>query len=145
MSRRRSNSAPRRSCRCGTGSAAASRCGRRSVWPPRARWGSRISSGSSPAGRRSDSNLQIPPLERTLSANATAQADALALGTQDGQYPGNRPSSTLFLEGMSPKNLGRLLALYEHKVFVQGIIWNLNSFDQPGVELGKAMAKKILS
>jgi glucose-6-phosphate isomerase len=80
-----------------------------------------------------------------LSANARAQADALAFGSEDGQYPGNRPSSMLFLEEMNPKNLGRLLALYEHKAFVQGIIWNLNSFDQPGVELGKSMAKKILS
>ena len=80
-----------------------------------------------------------------LSANARAQADALAFGSADGQYPGNRPSSMLFLEEMNPKNLGRLLALYEHKAFVQGIIWNLNSFDQPGVELGKSMAKKILS
>jgi glucose-6-phosphate isomerase len=80
-----------------------------------------------------------------LSANARAQADALAFGSDDGQYPGNRPSSTLFLEEFNAKSLGRLLALYEHKVFVQGIIWNLNSFDQPGVELGKVMAKKILS
>jgi glucose-6-phosphate isomerase len=80
-----------------------------------------------------------------LSANLRAQADALAFGSADGQYPGNRASSVLFLEKMNPRNLGRLLALYEHKVFVQGIIWNLNSFDQPGVELGKAMAKKILS
>ncbi len=83
-------------------------------------------------------------LDKNLSASARAQADALAFGSEDGQYPGSRPSSILFLEGMNPRNLGRLLALYEHKVFVQGIIWNLNSFDQPGVELGKAMAKKIL-
>jgi glucose-6-phosphate isomerase len=83
--------------------------------------------------------------DEILSANARAQADALAFGSEDGQYPGNRPSSTLFLEKMNPRNLGRLLALYEHKVFVQGIIWNINSFDQPGVELGKIMAKKILS
>ncbi len=80
-----------------------------------------------------------------LSANLRAQADALAFGSDDGQYPGSRPSSILFLEKLDAKNLGRLLALYEHKVFVQGIIWNLNSFDQPGVELGKVMAKKILS
>jgi glucose-6-phosphate isomerase len=46
---------------------------------------------------------------------------------------------------MTPRNLGRLIALYEHKVFVQGVIWNINSFDQPGVELGKVMARKILS
>jgi glucose-6-phosphate isomerase len=80
-----------------------------------------------------------------LSANARAQADALAFGSEDGHYPGNRPSSMLFLEKLDARNLGRLIALYEHKVFVQGTIWNLNSFDQPGVELGKVMAKKILS
>jgi len=80
-----------------------------------------------------------------LSANARAQADALAFGSQDGQYPGNRPSSTLFLEKLDARSLGRLIALYEHKVFVQGTIWNINSFDQPGVELGKVMARKILS
>jgi glucose-6-phosphate isomerase len=80
-----------------------------------------------------------------LSANARAQADALAFGSEDGQYPGNRPSSTLFLEKLDARSLGRLIALYEHKVFVQGTIWNINSFDQPGVELGKVMARKILS
>jgi glucose-6-phosphate isomerase len=80
-----------------------------------------------------------------LSANLRAQADALAFGSEDGQYPGSRPSSIVFLEKLDARNLGRLLALYEHKVFVQGIIWNLNSFDQPGVELGKVLAKKILS
>jgi glucose-6-phosphate isomerase len=79
-----------------------------------------------------------------LSANLRAQADALAFGSDDGQYPGSRPSSVLYLERLDAKSLGRLLALYEHKVFVQGIIWNLNSFDQPGVELGKVMAKRIL-
>jgi len=82
--------------------------------------------------------------DRILSANLRAQADALAFGSDDGQYPGSRPSSVLFLEKFDATNLGRLLALYEHKVFVQGIIWNLNSFDQPGVELGKVMAKNIL-
>ena len=51
----------------------------------------------------------------------------------------------LTLEGLSPRNVGRLVALYEHKVFVQGVIWNINSFDQWGVELGKEIAKKILS
>jgi glucose-6-phosphate isomerase len=90
-------------------------------------------------------------LEENLSANARAQADALAFGTSDPslpsyrQYPGNRPSSMLSLDGCTPRNLGRLIALYEHKVFVQGVIWNINSFDQWGVELGKEMAKKLLS
>jgi glucose-6-phosphate isomerase len=90
-------------------------------------------------------------LDENLSANARAQADALAFGTDDPslpryrQYPGNRPSSMLFLDGCTPRNLGRLIALYEHKVFVQGVIWNINSYDQWGVELGKQMAKEILA
>ncbi len=90
-------------------------------------------------------------LEANLSANARAQADALAFGTDDPklpphrQYPGNRSSSMLFLDGCTARNLGRLIALYEHKVFVQGVIWNINSYDQWGVELGKEMAKKLLS
>jgi glucose-6-phosphate isomerase len=82
--------------------------------------------------------------DEILSANARAQADALAFGSDDG-YPGNRPSGTLFIDKVNATNLGRLLALYEHKVFVQGIIWNINSFDQPGVELGKVMAKQLLA
>ena len=57
--------------------------------------------------------------------------------------PGNRPSNTLLLEKLTPKTLGALIALYEHKVFVQGIIWGINSFDQWGVELGKQLANKI--
>jgi len=57
--------------------------------------------------------------------------------------PGNRPSSTLLLDELTPKNLGALIALYEHKVFVQGVIWNINSFDQWGVQLGKRIAGEI--
>jgi glucose-6-phosphate isomerase len=89
-------------------------------------------------------------IKRELTANCIAQADALALGTDDPKlpphrrYPGNRPSSVLFLEKANARNLGRLIALYEHKVFTQGVIWNINSFDQWGVELGKEMAKNIL-
>jgi glucose-6-phosphate isomerase len=88
--------------------------------------------------------------DEVLTANCLAQADALAFGTEDAslpayrQYPGNRPSSVLSLEKLAPASLGRLIALYEHKVFVQGVLWNINSFDQWGVELGKEMAKKIL-
>jgi glucose-6-phosphate isomerase len=58
---------------------------------------------------------------------------------------GNTPSNTLLLEEMTPENLGALLALYEHKIFVQGVIWQLNSFDQWGVELGKQLGNSILS
>ena len=59
-------------------------------------------------------------------------------------FPGNRPSNTLLFPKLTPEMLGQLVALYEHKVFVQGIIWNINSFDQWGVELGKQLAKAIL-
>ena len=59
-------------------------------------------------------------------------------------FPGNRPSNTIMCESLTPTTLGALLSLYEHKVFVQGIIWNINSFDQMGVELGKTLTNKIL-
>lgn len=59
-------------------------------------------------------------------------------------FPGNRPTNTFFFEKLTPRMLGRLIALYEMKIFVQGIIWNVNSFDQMGVELGKQLAKAVL-
>lgn len=59
-------------------------------------------------------------------------------------FPGNRPSSTFLFDTLDPGTLGKIIALYEHKIFVQGIIWNINSFDQWGVELGKKLAKNIL-
>jgi glucose-6-phosphate isomerase len=57
--------------------------------------------------------------------------------------PGNRPSTTLLLEALTPRSLGALIALYEHRVFVQASLWGINPFDQYGVELGKTMAKDI--
>ncbi len=60
-------------------------------------------------------------------------------------FPGNKPTNSLLLQRLSPRSLGALLALYEHKVFVQGIIWNINSFDQWGVELGKQLARTCLA
>lgn len=59
-------------------------------------------------------------------------------------FSGNRPSNTILVERIDPRTLGRLIAMYEHKIFVQGVIWNVNSYDQWGVELGKQLAKKIL-
>ncbi len=59
-------------------------------------------------------------------------------------FPGNRPTNTFFFEKLTPRMLGRLIALYEMKIFVQGVIWNVNSFDQMGVELGKQLAKAVL-
>lgn len=82
-----------------------------------------------------------------------ARAELKAEGLNDKQinellnhklFPGNRPSNTLLFKRLTPRTLGRLIALYEHKVFVQGVIWRLNSFDQWGVELGKQLAKTIL-
>jgi len=59
-------------------------------------------------------------------------------------FPGNRPSNSILLEELNPTTLGMLIALYEHKIFVQGVVWNINSFDQWGVELGKQLANRIL-
>lgn len=59
-------------------------------------------------------------------------------------FPGNRPSTSILVEEINPRTLGMLIALYEHKVFVQGAIWGVNSYDQWGVELGKQLAKGIL-
>ncbi len=78
-----------------------------------------------------------------LVANALAQAAALAQGDGSDASPGGRPSSTMLMDALTPRALGELLAAYEHKVFVQGVVWNVNSFDQPGVELGKRLAHRI--
>ncbi len=59
-------------------------------------------------------------------------------------FEGNHPSNMLLIDKLTPHSLGMLLALYEHKIFVQGIVWNLNSFDQWGVELGKQLTRQIL-
>jgi glucose-6-phosphate isomerase len=92
-----------------------------------------------------------------LIANMIAQGEALAFGKTAAElraegtpetlvphrtFEGNRPSSTLFAERLTPHTLGALVALYEHSVFVQGVIWGVDSFDQWGVELGKALAKR---
>ena len=60
-------------------------------------------------------------------------------------FEGNKPTNTILIEKLSPKSLGSLIAMYEHKIFVQGIIWNIFSYDQFGVELGKQLANKILN
>ena len=82
-----------------------------------------------------------------LLANALAQAQALMQGKADagGQkdFPGNRPSTFLLLDDLTPASLGALIALQEHRVFVSGSLWGINSFDQWGVELGKVLAKDI--
>ncbi len=81
-----------------------------------------------------------------LLANALAQANALAFGRKDSSQPsyrrfeGNRPSSLLVMDELSPRALGQLIALYEHKVFAESVFWDINPFDQWGVELGKTLA-----
>jgi glucose-6-phosphate isomerase len=94
-----------------------------------------------------------------LLANVFAQAEALAFGKTPQElyeestpawlvphrtFKGNRPSSTILLERLTPEALGKLVALYEHSVFTQGAIWQIDSFDQWGVELGKALAARII-
>jgi glucose-6-phosphate isomerase len=110
---------------------------------------------------------ELPPHHAKLVANVFAQSEALMLGKSEAEvlselkgigldkaaikalaphkvFPGNRPSNTLVYKQLDPETLGKLVALYEHKVFVQGTIWNINSFDQWGVELGKQLAKALL-
>jgi len=85
---------------------------------------------------------------RVLIAQALAQSAALMNGARSEDphraYPGNRPSNTLLLPRLDPYHLGALLALYEHRTFVQGVIWNINPFDQWGVELGKRVSADVL-
>ena len=113
------------------------------------------------------SDYPLPGHQEALLSNCFAQSAALAFGKTASEvresmekealtpeqmvdllphrvFAGNQPSSTLLLKSLSPSTLGSLVALYEHKVFVQGAIWGINSFDQWGVELGKTMASRIL-
>ncbi|MEO5967170.1 MAG: glucose-6-phosphate isomerase, partial [Ferruginibacter sp.] len=83
-----------------------------------------------------------------LLSNFFAQTEALMLGKEDSnpnkRFEGNRPTNSFLIKKITPYTLGQLIAIYEHKIFVQGVIWNIYSFDQFGVELGKVLAKKIL-
>jgi glucose-6-phosphate isomerase len=106
-------------------------------------------------------------MQRKLLANVLAQAEALMVGRPETEvaaelrdrgmdataaaalapqrtFPGNRPSSLILLDRLTPQAFGALIALYEHKTFVEGVIWGINSFDQWGVELGKSLAARIL-
>ena len=108
-----------------------------------------------------------PRAQAILLANAVAQAEALMVGRGEAQvraelqakglapaeietlapqrtFPGDRPSTFILLDRLSPERLGALLALYEHKTFVEGVLWGINSFDQWGVELGKTLAARVL-
>ena len=101
----------------------------------------------------------LGPHHDILMANMFAQAEALAFGKTAEEvrgegspdwlvphrtFEGNRPSNTMLLPRLTPAALGKLVALYEHSVFMQGVIWNVNSFDQWGVELGKVLAQRIV-
>jgi glucose-6-phosphate isomerase len=94
-----------------------------------------------------------------LVANCLAQSEALAFGKTADEvaetetnpalvnhrtFPGNRPSTTIMAPALTPSVLGQLVALYEHQVFTQGVVWGVNSFDQWGVELGKELATAII-
>ena len=89
----------------------------------------------------------LPDHQALLLSNALAQAQALMVGQSDTgghrNFTGNRPSTFILLNDLSPFNLGALIALQEHRVFVSGAVWGINSFDQWGVELGKVLAKDI--
>jgi glucose-6-phosphate isomerase len=105
-------------------------------------------------------SLNPMPLHQDyLMANMIAQGEALAFGKTAAEvqkegvpealvahkvFEGNRPSSTFFLEKLTPAAIGKLVAMYEHAVFTQGVIWDINPFDQMGVELGKVLAMKII-
>jgi len=114
-------------------------------------------------------NGHVPALDeqhRKLLANCLAQSQALMAGRSEGEarealtargtpddeaerlaphcaFPGNRPSTTVLYERLTPRVLGQLIALYEHRVFAESVLWNINAFDQPGVELGKQLAGDI--
>ncbi|MDZ4318033.1 MAG: glucose-6-phosphate isomerase, partial [Phenylobacterium sp.] len=108
-----------------------------------------------------------PDSQTKLLANALAQAEALMVGRSEAEvrkslaseglspeeidvlapqktFPGGRPTSFILMQALTPGALGALIALYEHKTFVEGVLWGINSFDQWGVELGKTLAGRIL-
>jgi glucose-6-phosphate isomerase len=104
-------------------------------------------------------NHEMGEHQNLLTANLLAQTEALAFGKTAAEveaegvppfqvphrtFPGNRPTNTMMVERLTPHSLGQLVAIYEHKVFTQGTIWNINSFDQWGVELGKKLATAII-
>jgi glucose-6-phosphate isomerase len=96
----------------------------------------------SSGGRQAQQELAI--------ANCLAQAEALMDGFEPGpdepyrRHPGNLPSNLILMNRLTPSTLGQLIALYEHKVYVESVIWGINAFDQYGVELGKRLATAVL-
>ncbi len=96
-----------------------------------------------------DVNIQDSTSQQKLCANVAAQIVAFACGKKDDNanknFAGNRPSSIIIGDQLNPKTLGALLAHFENKIMFQGFVWNINSFDQEGVQLGKVLAKKVLA
>ena len=96
-----------------------------------------------------DVYIQGSTSQQKLCANVAAQIMAFACGKQDADpnksFAGGRPSSIIIGDKLTPEALGALLAHYENKVMFQGFVWNLNSFDQEGVQLGKVLAKRVLA
>ena len=96
-----------------------------------------------------DTEVEGSTSQKKLNANLAAQIVAFALGKDNEnpnkQFDGERCSSLLYADRLTPKTLGALLSHYENKVMFQGFLWNLNSFDQEGVQLGKVLAKKVLA
>ncbi|MBO4319622.1 MAG: glucose-6-phosphate isomerase, partial [Treponema sp.] len=96
-----------------------------------------------------DITIQGSTSQKKLAANVTAQIIAFACGKDDSNpnkfFAGERPSSLIYGKDVNPQSLGALLAHYENKVMFQGFLWNVNSFDQEGVQLGKVLAKTVLS
>lgn len=96
-----------------------------------------------------DMDIQGSTSQQKLGANVAAQIVAFACGKDDNdlnkQFDGGRPSSIIVGEELTPESLGALLAHFENKIMFQGFLWNLNSFDQEGVQLGKVLAKRVLS
>jgi glucose-6-phosphate isomerase len=100
------------------------------------------------AQRKQDLLIDGSTSQEKLNANLIAQIVAFARGKDDAnanrKFPGNRFSSVIIGDRLTPHTLGALLAHYENKVMFQGFIWNINSFDQEGVQLGKVLAKQVL-
>jgi len=93
-------------------------------------------------------NLESSTQYNHLLANCLSQSMALMKGDPQSNphtnVAGNKPSSTLLIDELTPYNLGSLIAYFEHRVFVQGVIWNINAFDQWGVQLGKILSEKVV-
>ena len=90
-----------------------------------------------------DQKNLLPILKEELRKDGKSEEEIAFLAPHK-VFEGNKPTNSIMMDYVSPETLGALIAMYEHKIFTQGVIWNINSYDQWGVELGKQLAKKIL-